>query len=152
MSFVVFDIASLALGGNGAGWRADPARLRFWRSALGLGPRPSKTAAADAPSSAPSVEESLVLDALDKLDRFKFNEDNGLDGLLGSTFERLANRIQTSNKTCLDAVAELALQTSEAAIDLGRVYQVAREVSGSAGAIASAAEEMGDTIRAFQGD
>lgn len=142
----MFDMATSAEGENGTGWRASPAKLRFWRSVLGLGTRVERIAISQ-PQALPAVAESLVLDALDKLDRSKFTEDSGLmDGLLGATFERLATRIQTSSKTSLDTIAELGHQTSEATISLSRVYSDTRHTAASAQAIASAAEEMAAII------
>jgi methyl-accepting chemotaxis protein len=111
---------------------------------LGLG---SETAADEPdPDAARQAAEDQLIAALDEAVRSKFASDGSLGGRLAGALRRVASFAKSANNSCLRAVAELGQQASEAAINLGWLFNDSREVAQSAVSISSAVEELASSI------
>jgi hypothetical protein len=121
-----------------------------WRSLFGLNPAQGEETADPAPDQR-AIEEARFVAAIDLAIGSKFSLDGVLDGRLADALGRVGALTKAANNTCLRAVAELGRQACEAAINIGWVYNDARDVAQSASSISSAVDEMAASISELSG-
>ena len=93
-----------------------------------------------------AAREEALIEAFESLVRAELATKPSLDGRLGEAWRRVAALVKEANTRNLRAIAELGMQTGEAAINIGWVYHDFREVAESTGKISSAVEEVVTSI------
>jgi methyl-accepting chemotaxis protein len=93
-----------------------------------------------------AAREEALIEAFESLVRAELATKASLDGRLGEVWRRVAALVKEANTRNLRAIAELGMQTGEAAINIGWVYHDFREVAESTGKISSAVEEVVTSI------